>query len=114
MRETPPSSIETVDADIVTGDDGEMDFDCVADMPAILDSTTTAQTTSASSDQSLLAAQMLLQLREGHQVSQVALADVVSGCRMLCTQALSMLMKDVIATLGSSFEAAITHQSGRV
>lgn len=30
-------------------------------------------------DPSLVAAQMLLELREGHQVSQVALTDVVSG-----------------------------------
>ena len=51
MRDTLPSLIETVDADIVTGDDGEMDFKCSSDMPpAILDSTTTAQTTSGYSN----------------------------------------------------------------
>lgn len=60
------------------------------------------------SDPSLVAAEMLLQLREGHQVSQVALTDVVSGCRSICSQALNMLRRDVIAALGSSNEAAST------
>ena len=49
-------------------------------------------TSTATFDQSLslTAAKMLLQLREGHQVSQVALLDVISCCRFLCKQALSM------------------------
>ena len=51
-----------------------------------------------------VSAQMLLELREGHQVSQAALRDVVSGCRLLCSQALNMLKRDMIAALGSSNE----------
>ena len=66
-------------------------------------------TSTASFDRSLTAAKMLLQLREGHQVSQVALLDVISCCRFLCKQALSMFKADVITALGNSFEVAIAH-----
>ena len=59
-------------------------------------------------DPCLAAVKMLLELREGHQVSQAALTDVVSGCRMLCGQALNMLKRDVIAALGSSNEGTST------
>ena len=57
----------------------------------------------------LAAAKMLLQLREGHQVSQVALTEVVSGCRLLCNQALIQLRADVTAALSSPEEGVIAH-----
>jgi len=42
---------------------------------------------------------MLLQLREGHQVSQVALAEVISCCRSLCNTALTHLKTDLATAL---------------
>ena len=63
----------------------------------------------ATVDRSLTAAKMLLQLREGHQVSQVALLDVISCCRFLCKQALCSFKADVISALGNSFEGALAH-----
>ena len=63
----------------------------------------------ATVDRSLTAAKMLLQLREGYQVSQVALLDVISCCRFLCKQALCSFKADVISALGNSFEGALAH-----
>ena len=57
---------------------------------------------------SMEAAKMLLKLREGHQVSQAALGDVISSCRLLCTQALKSFRTDIVASLGSSVEGKIS------
>ena len=53
-------------------------------------------------DQTLAAAKMLLSLREGHQVSQVALTEVISGCRLLCNRALNQLKIDVVNSSDNS------------
>ena len=45
---------------------------------------------------------MLLALREGHQVSQVALAEVISGCRSLCNYALNQLKVDLTGAVNYS------------
>ena len=62
------------------------------------------QQTCSSSDFSrkLTAANLILQLREGHQVSQVAISEVVSGCRSLCNEVVNELKSDVIATLSTN------------
>ena len=57
---------------------------------------------------SIEAAKMLLQLREGHQVSQAALVDVISCCRYLCTQVLKSYRTDIVASLGSYVEDTIS------
>lgn len=53
-------------------------------------------------DQTLAAAKMILSLREGHQVSQVALTEVISGCRLLCNRALNQLKIDVVNSSDNS------------
>ena len=53
-------------------------------------------------DHTLAVAKMLLQLREGHQVSQVALTEVVSGCRVLCNLALQQMKTDMTKALNST------------
>ena len=50
----------------------------------------------------MVAAKLLLRLREGHQVSQVAISEVISGCRLLCNQALDNLKGDVVKALKTS------------
>ena len=52
--------------------------------------------------QTLTAAKMLLELREGHQVSQVAVADIVSNCRLLCSQSVKHLKNNVTAVVSTS------------
>ena len=52
--------------------------------------------------QTLTAAKMLLELREGHQVSQVAIADIVSNCRLLCSQSVKHLKNNVTAVVSTS------------
>lgn len=47
------------------------------------------------SNPKLEAAKMLLQLREGHQVSHIALAEVISCCQSLCNAALTHLKTDL-------------------
>lgn len=47
----------------------------------------------------LTAAKFLLNLREGHRVSQVALADVINGCQLLCSQTVSYLKEEVFQRL---------------
>ena len=44
----------------------------------------------------------LLQLREGHQVSQVTISKIVSRCRLLCNQAVNALNGNVITLLNRS------------
>ena len=51
------------------------------------------------SSTTVIAAKMLLQLREGHHVSQVALTEVISGCRLLCTQTLNKFKGDIATIL---------------
>ena len=45
------------------------------------------------------AAKMMLQLREGRQVSQIALTEIISSCRQLCSQAIDNLKMEVRAVL---------------
>ena len=52
--------------------------------------------------QALTAAKMILQLREGHQVSQVAIAEIMSNCRLLCNQSVDHLKKSVYDVLNIS------------
>ena len=59
-------------------------------------------TTKADVSGTMVAAKMLLQLREGHQASQVALTEVISGCRLLCSQALNSLKEDIATVLQTS------------
>ena len=42
-------------------------------------------------------------------MSQVALAEVVSGCRLLCNEALMQMKTDVVAALGSANAGLIAH-----
>ena len=58
--------------------------------------------TSYDACRTLAAAKMLLTLREGHQVSQVALAEVISGCRLLCNYALKRLKVDLAGAVNCS------------
>ena len=52
-------------------------------------------TSASEANDVVMAAKMLLQLREGHQVSQVAISEVVAGCRLLCSQALDNFKRDI-------------------
>lgn len=47
----------------------------------------------------VMAAKMLLQLREGCQVSQVAISEIVSSCRSICSRALDSLKHDIVTAL---------------
>lgn len=42
---------------------------------------------------------MMLQLREGRQVSQIALTEIISNCRQLCSQAIDNLKMEIRAVL---------------
>ena len=44
-------------------------------------------------------AKMMLQLREGRQVSQIGLTEIISSCRQLCSQAIDNLKMEVRAVL---------------
>ena len=48
------------------------------------------------------AAKFILQLRDGQQVTQVALAEIKKGCNKLCSEALKELQKDIKAKLESA------------
>ena len=48
------------------------------------------------------AAKFLLQLREGRPVSQVAISDVLAGCKSLCKQAADEIKEGVGTTLASA------------
>ena len=50
-------------------------------------------------DRTVMAAKMLLQLREGCQVSQVAISEIVSSCRSICSRALDSLKHDIVTAL---------------
>lgn len=52
--------------------------------------------------QTLTAAKFLLQLREGRQISQVAISDITTGCKSLCKQAVDWVKEDVMAKLASA------------
>lgn len=52
--------------------------------------------------QTVTAAKFLLQLREGRQISQVAISDVTTGCKSLCKQAVDRVKEDVTAKLASA------------
>ena len=53
------------------------------------------------------AAQFLLHLREGRQVSQVALMDVIAGCRQLCNQTIYYLKTEIDQCLSDTPNEAI-------
>ena len=48
------------------------------------------------------AAKFLLHMREGRQVSQIAIADIIAGCNSLCNQALTRIPNKVRSDLISS------------
>ncbi len=50
--------------------------------------------------QTLTSARFLLQLREGRQLSQVAVSDVTTGCKTLCKQATDGIKEGIKATPG--------------
>ena len=52
--------------------------------------------------QAVTSAKFLLKLREGHQVSQVAIADVTTGCKTLCKQAVDMLKQGIETSLAKA------------
>ena len=52
-------------------------------------------------DGTVMAAKMLLKLREGHQISQAALSEVVSSCASLCNRAVDNLKHDFALALDS-------------
>lgn len=52
--------------------------------------------------QTVTAAKFLLQLREGRQISQVAISDVTTGCKTLCKQTADEIKEGVKATLASA------------
>ena len=56
-------------------------------------------TSASDTNDVVTAAKMLLQLREGHQVSQVAISEIVAGCRLLCSRALDNLKRDITTAL---------------
>ena len=53
-------------------------------------------------NQTYIAAKMLLELREGHQVSQVVIADVVENCRMLCNHSVQDLKNSITTVMDVS------------
>lgn len=65
-------------------------------------------------DHTLAAAKMLLQLREGHQVSQVALTEVVSGCGLLCNLAFQQMKADMCKFLNCTEEGVTFHVDVKV
>ena len=52
-------------------------------------------------NQTISAAKMLLELREGHHVSQVAIADVVANTRLLCNQTIELLKARVLTAINT-------------
>ena len=71
-----------------------------------MQSTSCRQSVHASEcDRTVSAAKMLLELREGHQVSQVAIADV-ANCRQLCNEAVDALKTDLLAALNAGGKSA--------
>ena len=52
--------------------------------------------------QAVTSAKFLLQLREGRQISQVDISDVMNGCRTLCKQAVSRIKDGVKSSLASA------------
>ena len=61
------------------------------------------------SQQTRSAAKMLLALREGHQVSQVAIGEIVSNCRTLCKQSIDYLKRSVDEVISSSGQCSHVH-----
>ena len=57
---------------------------------------------SSKHSQTVAAARFVLQLREGHQISQAAISDVTAGCKSLCKQAADEIKEGVKATLTSA------------
>ncbi len=55
--------------------------------------------------QTITAANMILALREGYQVSQVAISEAISFCKVLCEQVIEAFKEDVTCALGIGFEA---------
>ena len=47
------------------------------------------------------AAKFILHVREGRQVSQVAIADIISGCNSLCNQAVKKIQANIRSKLES-------------
>ena len=71
-----------------------------ADDPVPLPHTSSEHALHASEfDRTVMAAKMLLQLREGCQVSQVAMSEIVSSCRSICSQALDSLNHDIVTAI---------------
>lgn len=102
-----PSDLSVIDESMEwQGQQQDIDFltqDC--DDPTQIPASASGQTSSSSSsefNQTVTAAKMLLQLREGHQVSQVAISEIVSCCKSLCNQAVNELKGDIIAALNPS------------
>ena len=52
------------------------------------------------SPQTIAAANMILALREGYQVSQVAISETISHCKVLCEQVIEAFKEDVRCALG--------------
>ena len=74
------------------------------------EATFTQASATSDADQAFAAAKMLLALREGHQVSQVALAEVISGCRLLCNHALNRLKMDIAGGVDCSEDRLINFE----
>ena len=54
------------------------------------------------------AAKFLLQLREGHQIAQVAIANIVAGTRTLCKNTADEVKAEVVKTLS---DAGVCYES---
>lgn len=53
-------------------------------------------------DRKVAAAKVILQLREGHQISQVAIAEIIQSCRSLCKQAVDEVKSEIVEALRKS------------
>ena len=68
------------------------DAESTRDLPDVTPGTTGAPVQETSE---VSAAKFLLRLREGRQISQVAVSDVIAGCRRICKESVEKLRSDV-------------------
>lgn len=98
VSSSPFAAVEPANCDLgalESGPSTDLDLDCG-------ESSMAGQPCSKSYPPGFSAAKFILQLREGGQVTQVALADIKEGCYKLCNEAVKELQTDVKAKLESA------------
>ena len=93
----PVSTLDEVSVGVMTAELAETRTD--ATQPELL-SSTRPQQRDPSIERIIQNAEFLLMLTEGKQVSQVALDEVIKGCRKICEQTVSQIKQRVICALG--------------